>query len=273
MSKFEFKIKKLCKDTWLIEGDGCTSYVVAGEKEVIMIDNGYGVYDIRSFAEEIIGRAIKITINTHGHFDHGGGNGLFETVYMAKAGEAGAKTPYPSFANTSFPEGYFEYQPCYVKEGDTIDLGNRVLEIFDIPSHSPGDIAILDRTERILFVGDNAGEHVMLMYQQKDPQPTIEQYAIHLRKLIEHYQEYDYICSGHGADIQDKEVLKKLLSNAEHIIEGNEGIPFPLMDNQEEENDDGPRKGDFVMYLPEYKRMSLYNDVGIGYDCRYVMNL
>lgn len=273
MENFDFKAKKLCKRTWMIEGDGCTSYVLEGNNDAIMIDNGYGVYDIRSFAERLIGRNIHSTINTHGHFDHGGGNGLFDKVYLAKAGESGAKTPYPSFKGVTFPKNFFDYQPIYVCEGDIIELGSRSLEIIDIPSHSPGDIAILDKEQRLLFVGDNAGKHVMLMYQQDDPQPTIEQYALHLNKLISYYDEFDYILSGHGTELEDKSLLKKLLANAEHILGGNEGMPFPTMDGHDDgKEEDGPREGDFVMYLPEYKRMSIYEGVGIGYDCRYVRN-
>lgn len=39
------------------------------------------------------------------------------------------------------------------KKGDVIDLGNRPLEIIELPGHTPGSIGILDVKTRALFAG------------------------------------------------------------------------------------------------------------------------
>lgn len=39
-------------------------------------------------------------------------------------------------------------------EGDVIDLGNRALEVFHLPGHSPGSIGLWDKTSSTLFSGD-----------------------------------------------------------------------------------------------------------------------
>ena len=41
-----------------------------------------------------------------------------------------------------------------VKDGDRIDLGDRVLEVIHTPGHSPGSICLLDKENKILFTGD-----------------------------------------------------------------------------------------------------------------------
>lgn len=42
----------------------------------------------------------------------------------------------------------------WLKHGDLIGLGERVLEIFHTPGHSPGGVSFLDREARAFFVGD-----------------------------------------------------------------------------------------------------------------------
>jgi glyoxylase-like metal-dependent hydrolase (beta-lactamase superfamily II) len=41
-----------------------------------------------------------------------------------------------------------------VREGDIIDLGDRVLEVLHLPGHSPGSIGLWEAASGILFSGD-----------------------------------------------------------------------------------------------------------------------
>lgn len=269
MEAFQFQMKPLCKDTWWIDGDGCTSYVLKGQDAALMVDTGYGEFDVRAFAEAELGFSISACINTHGHFDHAGGNGCFEHAYMSRGAEQEAKTPYPSFGDRPFK---LDYPIVYVEDGQLIDLGGRVLVIFEIASHSPGDIAILDRRERILFTGDAIGRYVPLFYQQDDPQPTIEAYAKHLERLLARRAEYDYVAGGHGEGLVDAGVVEACYQNAKHIMAGNEGSPMQPMeiDPGKPKFAKGPRYGDLIIHLPEEKRESTWDGTTIAYDRRYV---
>ena len=46
-----------------------------------------------------------------------------------------------------------------VREGDSLDLGDRELRIIHLPGHTPGSIAVLDVQNRVLFSGDPVQEH------------------------------------------------------------------------------------------------------------------
>jgi glyoxylase-like metal-dependent hydrolase (beta-lactamase superfamily II) len=148
-----------------------------------------------------------------------------------------------------------------VGDGDRIDLGGRTLEVIEIPAHAPSSIAFLDRRERILFSGDEVDSRVMLYWMQDEPQPTIEQHARNMEKLLAHRAEYDHICAGHDLVMADASLVEVYLEHDRRILSGIEGGPLAM-------RDDGP--GDFRMYRIECKRWSEYKGTAIGYDIRYV---
>jgi hydroxyacylglutathione hydrolase len=250
----------LCTNTWLIQGDGCTSYLVVGDECGVLIDTGFATENIRAYAQTLTDKPVKMAANTHGHFDHTGGNGWFEGAYMsAKASEI-AKTPYPSKAALEYR---LDYPVTIVGDGDKIDLGNRVLEVIEIPAHAPSSIAFLDSKERIMFTGDEVADIVMLMWMQEEPQPTIEQHAHNMEKLLKHREEFDYICAGHAQAMGSPALIEEYLENDRRIMSGIEGEPMEMPD-------DGP--ADFHMHGLEFKRMSVYKGTTLGYDIRYVYN-
>jgi len=157
-----------------------------------------------------------------------------------------------------------------VGEGDIIDLGGRVLEVFEIPAHAPSSIAFLDREERILFSGDEVAGFVMLYWMQPEPQPTIEQHAKNMEKLLKHRNEFDFLLSGHGSELEDASLVEDYLEHDRQILMGLiEGEPLVLHDNT---TGDGPDPRDFRMYQIEFKRTSTYKSTSLGYDVRYIHN-
>jgi hydroxyacylglutathione hydrolase len=262
-----FNSKKLCADTWLIQGDGCSSYLVVGDTYGVMIDTGFSTENIQKYARSLTGKPVKWAANTHGHFDHTGGNGWFEYTYMSAKALEIAKTPYPSKQSLHYP---LNYPVTIVGDGDTIDLGGRVLEIFEIPAHAPSSIAFLDRKERILFSGDEVAPTVMLYWMQDEPQPTIEQHALNMEKLLKHRQEFDFICSGHGTELEDPSMVEVYLEHDKKIMSG--VLQGELMIHRGDHPKDGPDPRDFRMYQIEFKRFSTYKDTHLGFDSRYLFN-
>lgn len=272
--KDEIRSRELADNTWLLEysDGGATSYILRGEQTALMIDPGYGLLNGRSFGENLIGQEIPWAANTHGHFDHAGGNGQFELVYMSRGAEREAKTVYPSLRDREFN---LNYPIQFVEDGSLIELGGRQIEVFLIPGHSPGDAAFLDKKERILFVGDCIGNFVPLTYMMEDPQPCMEDYRDNLKKLLARRNEFDFICTGHGEALLPGELVERCLANAEHILSGVPGeLTMPSKGPRPQPEGDwkwhGPRPGDFQVFLPEYKRLSHFSGTTIEYDLRYI---
>ncbi len=262
-----FRSRPLCTNTWLIQGDGCNSYLIVGDQCGLVIDTGFAVENIQKYAQTLTDKPVKWAANTHGHFDHTGGNGWFERAFMSAKALEIAKTPYPSKASQNYP---LDYPVTIVGDGDTIDLGNRLLEVFEIPAHAPSSIAFLDRKERIMFTGDEAGNHVMLYWMQPEPQPTIQQHAQNMEKLLKHRKEFDFICDGHELVMGDASLVEDYLEHDRRIMSGLiEGEPMvPRGDAPSK----GPDPKDFRMYQIEFKRRSIYKSTGLGYDVRYIHN-
>lgn len=259
---------------WKISSDGCLTYLVEGEKEAIVIDTGYGCGNIRKFCQTLTSRPVRRVINTHDHFDHSALDSYFECAIMSKETAEKATIPYPSFDGMDFPR---DYPKQLVTEGDIIDLGGRTLEVFFLPDHAAGSIAMLDTKSRILFIGDEIGP------RGKEVQTCVETVAKQFRRLQERRGEYDWVCHGHQGKL-DASLVERVLENLEHILAGHPGEPEtkPPFRIPEPEHDaqgnlilmrDMPHPGDPSPKDPErlkHLRVSNYADCEVKYDDRYV---
>ena len=148
------------------------SFLITGTDMALLFDTGLGIGNIRNVVDELTDLDI-VVLNSHTHYDHIGGNHLFETIYgtgldytreraqgsppEAVAGflrEGWVWKPLPEgFVAKEFRSRAFEIDRI-VGEGDTIDVGGRVLEILMTPGHAPDSLCLIDRDNRILFTGD-----------------------------------------------------------------------------------------------------------------------
>ncbi len=102
--------------------------------------------------------SVKHVINTHGHFDHIGGNGYFYeadvTIHEADAHiiEQGDVTA--SYAD--FFDGKIKPRPVQrkLKEGDTVILNGKDYRVIHTPGHTPGSVCFYNEEKGILFSGD-----------------------------------------------------------------------------------------------------------------------
>lgn len=246
-----FRAKPIAKDTWLIEAEGCTCYLLKGSAESLVIDTGYSGKNIRAFAETLVDTPVRWVANTHGHFDHTADDGWFDRHYMSEGAVETIGVPYPSLVDRYFPPIKKE-NIITVTDGSVIDLGNRKVECFDIPAHSTS-IAYLDDMSRILFSGDEVAPMVNL----KD----IGKYAENMKKLMAVRDRIDYVASGHTKELHLGCIVDCCYENAMHILGGELGekpqmggpgkpgggpmaIPAPAVYDMWDRRWDFPRPGD-----------------------------
>jgi glyoxylase-like metal-dependent hydrolase (beta-lactamase superfamily II) len=155
-------------------GQGSTMYLFEGSQRALLVDTAQntkdtpivtGQIDLVTVVKQLLGHdnagAVKanpvdfVVANTHNHPDHVGKNS--------------ALAPRTIF----FPDGDWpnnapaNYVP--IKEGggptthgsgiaaSSIDLGDRALEAIDVPGHTPGSVAYLDRDNQMIATGDAIG--------------------------------------------------------------------------------------------------------------------
>lgn len=257
MENTVLRSKKLFEDTWVIYIGNTTAYLIAGDNEGMMIDSGDTPCALREYCEELCGRPVRKVANTHGHFDHTGGNGYFDVAYMGELAAEIARVPNGKQDASLFPVD--DYEIVVVGEGFRFDLGNREIETFMLDGHSPDSTAYLDRKMRLLFVGDNLGK-APLKFKCADPQPGVLRYAINVAKLMAHREEYDWVLRGHEDFAHDADLVNHTLVCALRAVE---------LDCDEEpprKHAGGPRLGSGN---PEDNGYVAYKSTSLSFDKRY----
>jgi hydroxyacylglutathione hydrolase len=131
-------------------------YIVGCQRTKLcaVIDPGGDEQDIL-MALAKLNLTVKYILNTHGHFDHVGGNrGLKDAtgadilIHAQDAPMLGGRSP------MAFGMGIQGSPPPdrTIKEGDTITFGDITLTVIHTPGHTPGGVSFY--TDGAVFVGD-----------------------------------------------------------------------------------------------------------------------
>jgi glyoxylase-like metal-dependent hydrolase (beta-lactamase superfamily II) len=198
-------VHQVNESTWIIENGGVRLFLLAGTEKALLIDSGMELRTARDIAEELTDKPVEL-LNTHADRDHIGSNGQFDTFYMHpreeplyhRDGRTGTVLP--------------------VQEGDRIDLGQRVLEIIDLPGHTPGSIAVLDVKNRVLISGDPVQAHGRIF--MFGSHRNMDDYVRSLTRLESFTDRFDEIWPSHGDIPAEKELIPKLRRAAESILKG-----------------------------------------------------
>ncbi len=121
-----FTVKKINNYIWAFAEfkhfEEVISYLVIGKKKALLVDTGLGIKDIKKEVEKITDLPI-IVINTHSHFDHVGGNSLFDNVINVSTKNRIVVEP-------------FEFN------------------VIKTPGHSPDSVCFYEKNRKWLFSGD-----------------------------------------------------------------------------------------------------------------------
>jgi hydroxyacylglutathione hydrolase len=133
-------------------------FILGCEKtnEAVVIDPGDEANRILSGLQKKA-LQLKYIINTHGHFDHVGGNKALKEKTEAPILIHRAEAPMLAhLADSAAVWGmHIENSPApdrLLEDGDQITFGEITLEVIHTPGHSPGGISLY--TPKDLFVGD-----------------------------------------------------------------------------------------------------------------------
>ncbi|MBQ7582060.1 MAG: MBL fold metallo-hydrolase [Lachnospiraceae bacterium] len=197
-------IIQINENTWRIEDDGVRFFLFCGSEKAALIDSGMNTPDAKSIAQSLTDLPL-LMINTHADPDHISGNGDFDKVYMSPAEEE------------NYRENGGKGKVIPVSEGDEIDLGGRRLLIIDIPGHTPGSIALLDRNHRVLVSGDSVQDGRIFMFGKFRDLDLYRKSLVHLKDFE---GQYDEIYPMHGTFPVYPELIGQLLTGAGKIADG-----------------------------------------------------
>lgn len=130
--------------------------------ECIIIDAGcneeHEFKQIDSFITEN-NLTLKLIINTHCHIDHIMGNAYLVDKYNVPSIAHKEDMPLLERSNDmALAFGFNIQEPPipgqFVNDGDEIKFGNTTLLVKHVPGHSPGSIALYNKDEQFVIVGD-----------------------------------------------------------------------------------------------------------------------
>lgn len=229
-----FRTSPLANGVTLIRDlSGVFFYLVEGRESAALIDTGTGVGDLSAFVRTLTDKPVKVLI-THVHPDHAGSIFTFDDaqVYVPEKDLPALDSPAVSYEDR---KGYLLAMnhgvcPCpdeeiirpraivpqTVRDRDVFDLGGRCLEAIAVPGHTFGSTAYLDRTNRLIFMGDAANQNTLLCCETSD---TLENYHQALLRLRTFENDYDSFIICHGAPIAAKRTVDDLIELCEEVME------------------------------------------------------
>lgn len=213
-----YRYWKLYDDTYVIHyGEALDIFLLLGKEKALLIDTAYGRGEFPNMIDELKGDRELLVVNTHGHFDHTGGNRWFPKVYMHKNAMA--------YANHSFGPldeawlnnmPYIDYEMVPVEDGHVFELGERNVEVLWTPAHCDSSLTFLDHGRRLLFSGDefDAGQANLNVFE------SVGAFLENCKRLQAREKEFDFIMPNHNGCPISKEYLVDFITAAEHVMEG-----------------------------------------------------
>jgi glyoxylase-like metal-dependent hydrolase (beta-lactamase superfamily II) len=209
-----YSVKEVAPKVWQIGDHGADNmYLIEGNDIAMLVDTGLGAADLASLVKKLSSKPL-IIVNTHGHMDHAGANYQFKKVYVHPRDSAAARASNTTqsrqgSSNTMLQgnkpaeaevyKGKVEHTRLVdLKDGTIFNLGGRHIEVIWTPGHTPGEICLLDKENKLLFTGDNNNTLVWLFLGNCTP---LHEYLLSLEKQAKRISEFTTIFPGHGEPI------------------------------------------------------------------------
>lgn len=214
-----FRVSEPEADTFVVEEplhrERVASFLLVGRERALLIDAGMGVVPLRPVVASLTDKPVTLLLS-HAHFDHVGSAHEFVgsspiVIHGLEAArlEAGwepehLRTYYrPDQLTGPLPPGFDPAAATIpgvtptdrLRGGESIDLGDRSVEVLWCPGHAPGLLALLDRQRRLLFSTDvaYAGE-LYAHFGGAD----VTAYRQTMRRLADLMPAYDRVYASHN---------------------------------------------------------------------------
>ncbi len=153
---------RVCENIYLFGGEDGSSNIYVID-DYLLVDTGLEDTFTETLdnmkSEGLSPEEIKIILNTHGHYDHIGGNKKFMELSKAElyASEPDAENiekghgTYCDFFNKTFTPSSVDKK---LKEGNKIKTPNHTFEVIYTPGHTKGGICLYEPDKKMLISGD-----------------------------------------------------------------------------------------------------------------------
>ncbi|MGD9211066.1 MAG: MBL fold metallo-hydrolase [Desulfobacteraceae bacterium] len=213
-----FNIREIEQDIFLIqEASHVQCYLIRGSTHAALIDTGMGFCNIKTALEALIDKPV-VVLNTHWHFDHIGGNALFQHIGIAKVERHLLVQPLTAArllslyitpcvaAKVPLPHGFQadKYSICsppatfLLHDGQIFDLGGRIIKAIATPGHTQGSFSFWESKTHGVFCGDVLYQGTLYAHFVDS---DFDQYIASLNKLLNFQDPIACYYCGHNSHI------------------------------------------------------------------------
>lgn len=233
-----YNIIEIIPQVTMLEDDDACIYIVEGETHAVVIDTGYGIYNLKEAVEKITQKPLLV-FYTHGHIDHAFGGHYFDRVYMSREDlpvyqyhkdvirfQLSDRLKSIYNAGTEKMEKWLKAEPGkieYTAHGDLFDIGGNTIEVIALKGHTPGSIGLIDRKHHILFSGDGIINHVWMQLPESS---AIADYLNTVKNVRTYSKYFDCIYAGHRREIHKLSFLDELELTLMDLLDGAKGKKY-----------------------------------------------
>lgn len=210
------------------------SFLILGEKRAALFDTGMGIGDMRRVVAALTSLPI-VVLNSHTHNDHVGDNWEFNEIYgmdtdftriNAKGSREDAQAELtPDSICGQLPGGFDAksystrafHITRWIHDGETVDLGGRVLEVIATPGHTPDAICLLDRKNGLLFTGDSYYAGPIWLYRRET---DLDAYIHSAERIAALAPQLLLLLPSHNVPVDDPAQLPKLAAAIKKVRAG-----------------------------------------------------
>jgi glyoxylase-like metal-dependent hydrolase (beta-lactamase superfamily II) len=246
---------------------GVLMTLIIGNNKAMLIDTGYGIYDIKKHVESITNLPL-IVVNSHGHMDHSCGNYLFEEVFIHEKdfelcklhnSYDWRKRNLTTAMNMNLIDNNYNFD-LYLQRNcgnllpisynEEFDLGNITIKTINMEGHTTGSVGFLIEEDNLLVTSDGACPFVWLFLTEST---SVLTYIKMLENVLT--LPFDGILVGHGAGtILPRQKIVDFLNCAKDIsLEQSVQVYFNNFDH-------------LNSYCYTKGKMYDQNDVGVVFD-------
>ena len=210
------------------------SFLILGQRRAALFDTGLGIGDIKKVVTALTPLP-TVVLNSHTHDDHVGDNWEFTEILgmdtqftrtNARGSVVDAQGELtPGSICGQLPRGFdpktYATRPFritrWMHDGDTIDLGGRVLRVLSTPGHTPDSICLLDEANGLLWTGDSYYPGPIWL---KRPETDLDAYERSVARIAALVPRLHVVLGSHNAPIADPSILTKLLTDFRAVRAG-----------------------------------------------------